>query len=191
MPFAIFFAGSPPTGATAYTGYDPPANNYDYESNASNHSKADAQAGWIIISTLTFALAGFMLVFTFWLMERIICKLVCKLAEPVSETLQSKKNMKVLFGTAGIFALIGLIYGIVAVKVHSKQGWPNTEMRMVLLDIHVCLISMEVTLLLVPLLYGGIIAVRRHIRERRRVKEIDLQLGELESGTGPREGVAR
>ncbi|KAK3661540.1 hypothetical protein LTR56_000026 [Elasticomyces elasticus] len=173
MPFAIFFAGSPPTGTTAYTGYDPLANDYDYESEASNHSKADAQAGWIIISTLTLALAGFIL------------------AEPVSETVQSKKSMKVLFGTAGIFALIGLIYGIVAVKVHSKQGWPNTEMRMVLFDIHVCLISMEVTLLLVPLLYGGIIAVRRHIRERRRIKEIDMQLGELESGTGPHEGVAR
>ncbi|KAK3641868.1 hypothetical protein LTR22_016377 [Elasticomyces elasticus] len=187
MPFAIFFAGSPPTGTTAYTGYDPLANDYDYESEASNHSKADAQAGWIIISTLTLALAGFMLVFTFWLRERIMCRL----AEPVSETVQSKKSMKVLFGTAGIFALIGLIYGIVAVKVHSKQGWPNTEMRMVLFDIHVCLISMEVTLLLVPLLYGGIIAVRRHIRERRRIKEIDMQLGELESGTGPHEGVAR
>ncbi|KAK5677415.1 hypothetical protein LTS10_009985 [Elasticomyces elasticus] len=180
MPFAIFFPGNPPVGTT-YTGYN------DYESDASDDSKANAQGGWIVISTLTLALAGFMLILTFWLTEHIIYKI----AKPVRERVFAKKRKTVLFVTAGIFALIGLIYGIVANKVHSNNGWPNKKMRLILLVIHISMFAMEAIILVLALLISGMVAARREIHVRRKIKEVDLQLGELESGTGPREVVAR
>ncbi|KAK5696921.1 hypothetical protein LTR17_024180 [Elasticomyces elasticus] len=160
---------------------------YADNSGSSGDSKSDAEAGWIVVSTLTLALAGFMLILTFWLTEHIIYKI----AKPVKERVFAKKRKTVLFVTAGIFALIGLIYGIVAIKVHSNNGWPNKKMRMILLVIHICMFAMEAIILVLALLISGMVAARREIRARRRIKEIDMQLGELESGTGPHEGVAR
>ncbi|KAK4957284.1 hypothetical protein LTR10_005244 [Elasticomyces elasticus] len=160
---------------------------YTDNSGSSGHSKSDAEAGWIIISTLTLALAGFMLILTFWLIEHIIYKI----AKPVKERVFAKKPKMDLFVTAGIFALIGLIYSIVAIKVHSNNGWPNMKMRMILLVFHMTMFATEAMILVMAFLISGMVAARREIRARRRIKEIDMQLGELESGSDQREGVAR
>ncbi|KAK4891131.1 hypothetical protein LTR27_010204 [Elasticomyces elasticus] len=118
-------------------------------SGSSSDSKSDAEAGWIITSTLTLALAGFMLILTFWLTEHIIYKI----AKPVRERVFAKKPKMVLFVTAA--SLLS--------SASSTASWPSS----------------------------GMVVARREIRARRRIREIDLQLGELESATGSREGVAR
>ncbi|KAK4891132.1 hypothetical protein LTR27_010205 [Elasticomyces elasticus] len=105
-------------------------------------SKGAAIFLWLAISTATLGVAGVI----------ISDSIVRTMARPNKQRPSSATSQRTFSLCVSISSLMGLVAGIVAVSVHSNQGWPNKQMRLTLLYIHLVMLGTEgCTLILVVL----------------------------------------
>ncbi|KAK3647578.1 hypothetical protein LTR56_008072 [Elasticomyces elasticus] len=102
-------------------------------------SKGGAVFLWLAISTVTLGIAGFLVCLTI----RLSHDIVRKMARPDKLPPSPATLQRILSLCVSISSLLGLVAGIVAVSINNNQGWPNKQMRLTLLYIHLVMLGTE------------------------------------------------
>ncbi|KAK5696919.1 hypothetical protein LTR17_024178 [Elasticomyces elasticus] len=111
-------------------------------------SKGAAILFWLAISTATLGIAGVLVCLTIQLSDSI----VRAMARPDKQRPSSATSQRTLSLCVSISALVGLVAGIVAVSIHSNHGWPNKQMRLTLLYIHLAMLGTQGCILILVIL---------------------------------------
>ncbi|KAK5743325.1 hypothetical protein LTR17_002805 [Elasticomyces elasticus] len=111
-------------------------------------SKGAAIFLWLAISTATLGVAGVLVCLTIQLSDGI----VRTMARPNKQRPSSATSQRTFSLCVSVSSLMGLVAGIVAVSIHSNQGWPNKQMRLTLLYIHLVMLGTEGCILIVVVL---------------------------------------
>ncbi|KAK5677416.1 hypothetical protein LTS10_009986 [Elasticomyces elasticus] len=138
---------------------------------------------WVAISTITLGIAGLLLGITIRISDAIVRYISKPSGQPASRT-KLRWPVSLCFA---ISSLGDLVAGIVAITVHrNHDGWPNEQMRMILLYIHVALLAMEGCTLPLAIL-GSKIAKIRNRGESKADGDHPMEMFEtrpVESGLG-------
>ncbi|KAK5696920.1 hypothetical protein LTR17_024179 [Elasticomyces elasticus] len=117
---------------------------------------------WVSISTITLGIAGLLLGFTIRISDAIVRYMTKPEGQPAPRT---KLRCPVRLCLAGI----------VAVTVHRRDdGWPNEQMRMILLYIHVALLVLEGCTLKLVTLGSTIAAVSNGGGAKAEVDSVEM-----------------
>ncbi|KAK3641869.1 hypothetical protein LTR56_000027 [Elasticomyces elasticus] len=128
-------------------------------------SKGAAIFLWLAISTVTLGIAGFLVCLTI----RLSHDIVRKMARPDKQPPSPATLQRILSLCVSISSVLGLVAGIVAVSIDNNHGWPNKQMRLTLLYIHLVMLGTEGCILILVVLCCAIVG--KGNREESKVED--------------------